>query len=126
MELRERLAAAAATNGAPANGSGEATTNEPDSFAEVKNRVHMAVISELGPQLFDAELDPGTLRERVMAKINEHLARETGIAREDRLRLADEIADDTLGHGPIERLLADESVTEVMVNGPFDVWMERN
>src|ERR671910_3394732 len=125
MELRERLAATAApaTNGKPEAVEQAATTG--DAFAEVKNRVHMAVISELGPELYDAELDPAALRERVMAKINEHLARETGIAREDRVRLADEIADDTLGHGPIERLLADESVTEVMVNGPFDVWAER-
>ena len=84
MELRERLAAAATANGSPEGGAGS-----PDSFAEVKNRVHMAVISELGPQLFDAELDPKALRERVMGKINEHLAREAGIAREDRLRLAD-------------------------------------
>jgi pilus assembly protein CpaF len=121
MELRERLAAAA-TRGAAANGAGDAGT---DSFAEIKNRVHMAVISELGPQLFDAELEADTLRERVMAKINEQLARETEIAREDRERLAEEIADDTLGHGPIERLLADETVTEVMVNGPYDVWAER-
>ena len=36
-----------------------------------------------------------------------------------------EISDDILGHGPIERLLADDSVTEIMVNGPFDVWVER-
>jgi pilus assembly protein CpaF len=120
MELRERLAAAASA----ANG-GTDSTEQADSFAEIKNRVHMAVISELGPELFDAELDPAALRDRVMGKINEHLARETGIAREDRLRLADEIADDTLGHGPIERLLADDSVTEVMVNGPYDVWAER-
>jgi pilus assembly protein CpaF len=122
VELRERLAAGAA---AAPNASPEAVAASADSFAEVKNRVHMAVISELGPQLFDAELDPATLRERVMSKINEHLAREAGIAREDRLRLAEEIADDTLGHGPIERLLADDSVTEIMINGPFDVWSER-
>jgi len=38
--------------------------------------------------------------------------------------LAD-LADDILGHGPLERLLADESVTEIMVNGPFDIWVER-
>src|SRR5215210_2102016 len=125
MELRERLAAAAAPS---TNGKDEKAEQAPgtaDSFADVKNRVHMAVISELGPELYDADLDAKALRARVMAKINEHLARETGIAREDRLRLADEIADDTLGHGPIERLLADDSVTEIMINGPFDVWVER-
>src|SRR5438445_12872438 len=36
-----------------------------------------------------------------------------------------EIADDTLVHGPIEPLLADHSVSEIMVNGPAEVWIER-
>ena len=36
-----------------------------------------------------------------------------------------EISDDILGHGPLERLLADDSVTEIMVNGPYDIWVER-
>src|SRR5207248_3124583 len=52
-------------------------------------------------------------------------ADEGGISRADGGRLVAEISDDILGHGPIERLLADDSVTEVMVNGPFDVWVER-
>ena len=43
----------------------------------------------------------------------------------DRARVSQEIADDILGYGPLERFLADESVTEVMVNGPYEVWIER-
>jgi pilus assembly protein CpaF len=65
------------------------------------------------------------LRERVVSDIRGHLSRESGIARDDRDRVTAEIADDILGHGPLERLLADDSVTEIMVNGPFDVWVER-
>jgi pilus assembly protein CpaF len=57
--------------------------------------------------------------------IRARLGAETGLSRDDRERLTSEIADDILGHGPIERLLADESITEIMVNGPFDVWVER-
>src|SRR5205814_2087898 len=64
-------------------------------------------------------------RERVMAEIKAQLDEEAGISREDRDRLALEIADDILGHGPLERPLADETVTEIMINGPFDVWVER-
>ena len=52
-------------------------------------------------------------------------ADEQGLSRDDRERLAAEIADDILGHGPLERLLADDSVTEIMVNGPYDIWVER-
>ena len=116
MQLHERL------NGqrpSPAAAGGT------DSFAEVKNRIHMAVIGELGPQFMNSDGDPAALRARVVADIRERLSQETGIARDDRERLVDEIADDTLGHGPLERFLADESVTEIMVNGPFEVWIER-
>ena len=96
-----------------------------DPFAELKNRLHLAVIGDLGPQLFNAEANPVVLRERVLADIREHLDQETGIARTDRERLVGELADDILGHGPLERLLADDTVTEVMVNGPYDIWVER-
>jgi len=115
MELHERLSAARPVSGAPGR----------DPFSEVKNRIHLAVIGDLGPQLFNVNMDPNALRERVSADIKSHLAQEQGISRDDRDRLASEIADDILGHGPLERLLADESVTEIMVNGPFDVWVER-
>src|SRR5437868_2869170 len=61
----------------------------------------------------------------VLSDIQGHLAQEGGIARDDRERLITEIADDILGHGPLERLLADETITEIMVNGPHDIWIER-
>jgi len=115
MELHERLSTSRPV----------AATFGPDPFADVKNRVHFAVIGELGPQLFNASVDPTTLRERVIVDIREQLAGEAGISRDDRERLVQEISNDILGHGPIERLLADDSVTEIMVNGPFDVWVER-
>jgi len=115
VDLHERL-----TTARPASSPGR-----DDPFAELKNRVHLAVIGELGPRLFNAGLDPTTLREQVLADTRHRLAQETGISRDDRERLAAEIADDALGHGPLERLLADDSVTEVMVNGPYDIWIER-
>jgi pilus assembly protein CpaF len=115
MELHERLLTAPPTPHAPGH----------DPFSELKDRVHLAVIGDLGPQLFNVNIDPESLRERVVDDIRTRLARETGIARDDRDRIVAEIADDILGHGPLERLLADDSVTEIMVNGPLDVWVER-
>jgi pilus assembly protein CpaF len=116
MDLQERLATAR---------PGSAPTTGPDPFSEIKNRIHLAVISELGPQLFNVQMDPVALRDRVYNDIRTHLGAENGIARDDRERIANDIADDILGHGPLERLLADESVTEIMVNGAHDVWVER-
>jgi len=115
MDLHERLQTVRPVVVAPGR----------DPFSEVKNSIHMSVIGELGPQLFNVSMDPLALRERVMVDITTQLGQETGISRDDRDRLVAEIADDILGHGPLERLLADESVTEVMVNGPYEVWVER-
>jgi pilus assembly protein CpaF len=94
-------------------------------FSELKNRIHFSLIEELGRQLFTSELDSDTIRTRVQQQVRERLAREPGISREDRERLVAELTDDILGYGPLERLLADDSVTEIMVNGPYDVWIER-
>jgi pilus assembly protein CpaF len=115
MDLRERLGAAPS----------QAAANGRDTFAEVKNRIHMAVISELGPQTFSGDSPPQGERDRVLADIRGRLDQEPGIAREDRERLAAEITDDIFGHGPLERPLADDTITEIMINGPHDIWIER-
>ncbi len=120
MELRERLAG----NQAPA--VSEPVQVQGDSFVELKDRIHMAVISELGPRLYNEALSHGALRDVVLADVRNRLSQERGLATADRERLTQEIANDTLGHGPIEPLLQDDTVTEVMVNGPGDVWVERS
>ena len=82
MELHERLSTARPV--IPAAGR--------DPFAEVKNRIHLAVIGDLGPQLFNANIEPFALRDRVTAEIGTRLTSETGISKDDRDRLASEIA----------------------------------
>jgi pilus assembly protein CpaF len=47
------------------------------------------------------------------------------VTRDERLRLVDEMADDVTGFGPLEPLLHDDTITEVMVNGPTHVYIER-
>ncbi|HLH65637.1 MAG TPA: CpaF family protein [Solirubrobacteraceae bacterium] len=117
MQLHERLS------------HGTEPGDRPDRFAvpfsEIKNRIHMALIEDLGRQLFNTNLDEVTLRQRVHDELSERLAQEPGIAREDRERIALELTADIVGHGPLERLLEDDTVTEIMVNGPYDVWVER-
>jgi len=115
MELAQRLTTPAA---APHSG-------QRDPFADVKDRIHKAVIGGLGPRLFNTETDPRTLRDRVLSDVAIELEDEPGIARADRERLAREITDDIIAHGPLERLLADDTITEIMVNGPYEVWIER-
>jgi pilus assembly protein CpaF len=116
MDLQERLSANKPHGDEPV---------AADPFADVKNRIHMAVIGELGPQLYAGDLDQAALADRVRGTIGTHLSREPGLSHTDRTTIAEAIADDILGHGPLEKLLADDTITEIMVNGPHDVWVER-
>ena len=128
MELRERLAGGnqPTTSTEPNQHQQQQRSAQNDSFVELKDRIHMAVISELGPRLYNEALSQTALRDVVLADVRQRLAQERGLATADRERLTQEIANDTLGHGPIEPLLQDDTVTEVMVNGPADVWVERS
>src|SRR3954469_6640868 len=117
MELHERLS----TNGR----STDEVTRPRDPFADVKNKIHLALVSELGPQLLDVD-DSGSERSRVTSEIRARLQQEQQLSHDDRERLTREIADDVFGYGPLEQLLGDETISEVMVNGPEEIWIERN
>src|SRR5437763_8347643 len=116
MELHERLAQAGSE---PALLDGNI-----DPFAEVKNKIHLAIVSELGPRLFEAN-DSSLARARVEEEIRSQLKLESGLSREDRDHIASEISDDIFGYGPLERLLPDQTISEIMVNGPHEIWIER-
>ncbi len=97
-----------------------------DPFASVKESVHQALIASLGPQLYDPHLSQGDLEQRVRVTLQEVLETEnTPLSNNDRTRIAQEVADEILGHGPLEPLLRDSEVTEIMVNGPHQVFIER-
>src|SRR3954451_5755185 len=116
MEVDERIAKEAR----PATHAGH------DPLSELNTGVHLALISEVGPWLYAVGADPHVVRQRVEPILREKLAAEQGLSRDDRDRLLAELADDVLGYGPLERLLMDDSVSEVMVNGPHAIWVERN
>jgi pilus assembly protein CpaF len=116
MELHERLGPA----------KSDAITPQDDPFAEVKNRIHRSLIDDLGRQIFNTTLDQAAVGRRIEAELRTRLGQEPGLSREDRELLVGALTDDVLGHGPLERLLGDYTITEIMVNGPFDVWIERN
>ncbi|HEX5741889.1 MAG TPA: CpaF family protein [Pilimelia sp.] len=96
-----------------------------DKAAEVRARIQRSLAEILGPKLYESE-DGGDLAERVRATLAELLsAEETPLAGADRARIRQEITDEILGHGPIEPLLRDPEVSEVMVNGARRVYVER-
>jgi pilus assembly protein CpaF len=110
----------------------EPTGRRPDPYADLKTRIHHACIAKLGPQLYAADRADGgagsaeDLAEKVLRVVTEQLALDrTPLTREERRQITREITDDILGYGPLEPLLRDNSITEVMVNNYDRVYIER-
>ena len=98
-----------------------------DPFADLKRTVHQSLLESLGPQLYDSRLTEEDLEAKVRVTLQEVLSHEeTPLTVTDRARLAQEIADDILGYGPLEPFLRDPEVTEVMVNGATTIYIERS
>jgi pilus assembly protein CpaF len=100
---------------------------EHDRLEELKQDVHTELLKQLGPQLYDANLDQADLDQRVRNVLGQLLSsQERPISNADRNRLTQEISDDILGYGPIEPFLRDDDVSEVMVNGHDSIWLEKS
>jgi len=98
-----------------------------DPFAELKRAVHTALVENLGPQLYDAAVNEDELGRLVRVELQSVLVKEgTPLTGAQRAQLTQEISDDVLGYGPLEPYLRDNDVTEVMVNGPSVIYVERN
>jgi pilus assembly protein CpaF len=99
-----------------------------EALTELKGRVHEDLIHELDPeQLLGDTGFSSPARRAVEQAAEERIGLIDGtLGRQDRLRLASEIADEVLGLGPLEPLLRDPTITEVMVNAWDRVYFERN
>ena len=97
----------------------------PPVLVRLKEQVHRQLIAEIDQDAL-ARVDRDQARNEVRGAITEiltgHSMQGTGDLRH---RLVEEILDEVLGLGPLEPLLRDETVSEVMVNGPADIWIER-
>jgi pilus assembly protein CpaF len=117
---------------APPAGGGTTAANRPflgamparESFREAKFRVQNRLINELDPKL---DLTNQVEVRRQIEELFGKIADEEGLAltRAERVRMLEQITDEILGLGPMEPLLRDETITEVMVNGPQQVYIER-
>jgi len=108
--------------------SGPTTTNRRDPVLdELRQKIHHHLIEELGPVLYDKRLSEDDLRRRVQDQLQSALAKERApLSAADKAQLIQDVSDDILGYGPIDRFLKDVSVSEVMVNGPDRVYIERS
>jgi pilus assembly protein CpaF len=94
----------------------------PEQFATVRR----AALSRLDP-VDVAEMDVPSLRVAIAEAVGEVATQErVQLNAREQAALADELVNDMLGLGPLEPLLADETITDIMVNGPASTFVEKS
>ncbi|MEM9953813.1 MAG: CpaF family protein [Chloroflexota bacterium] len=95
-----------------------------DNYSDLKVRIQNRLLSELDPNMDISKKDE--VRHQIQDLFNAILAEENMLlSKSERERLFESIVADILGLGPLESLLGDDAITEIMVNGPKNIFIEQ-
>jgi pilus assembly protein CpaF len=98
-----------------------------DPYAEVKGLIHKKIIERVDSSLLNNIKDEHKVNTQIAEIVEETLKeKEIYISRTEKQDIINYIIDETIGFGPISKYLMDETVSEVMVNGPKQVYVERS
>jgi pilus assembly protein CpaF len=98
----------------------------PDRSVEVRDRVQERLVEVLGARLYDDAMSDGDLRRLVDTRLRELLGEElVPLSIQEKAHIIQQIGDNILGLGPLEPFVRDPEITEIMVNGPLAVYVER-
>ncbi|HWV26649.1 MAG TPA: CpaF family protein [Aeromicrobium sp.] len=135
MALSDRLASAREANAAKLQAVEVETIPDfdgsisaaNDAFAEVKARTSQQLFERLGSRVNDSSLTQEELHQIVREELAEIIeAEQQLLSAEERRRLLRDVENDAIGLGPLERLLDDNTITEIMVNRYDQVFVERS
>ncbi|MFK5688972.1 CpaF family protein [Ornithinimicrobium sp. LYQ92] len=98
---------------------------QTDALAKIKAETREQLFSRLGSRISDTSLDEHQLQALVRREVTGLInGTSVPLRADERRRLVAEVTDDVLGYGPLQRLLDDDAVTEIMVNGPDNIYVE--
>ncbi|MFK8112402.1 MAG: CpaF family protein [Rubripirellula sp.] len=99
--------------------------NRQQQFEDVKRRIHSKLVDKLDLSRV-GDLKGDTLK-REIRMVVEHLcdAEDTLLNRQERERIVDEVIDEVLGLGPLELILKDPGVSDILINGPKNIYVEK-
>jgi pilus assembly protein CpaF len=102
-----------------------ATDPKESNYEELKQRIHGKLVDKLDLSRV-GELEGDTLRREIRLVV-EHLCdtEDTLLNRSERDRLVNEVLDETFGLGPLEMLLKDPTISDILINGPKNIYCER-
>ncbi|MBN1201187.1 MAG: CpaF family protein [Anaerolineae bacterium] len=107
----------------PPSAASHSRADNPNTYVDLRTRVQNKLLAEM-----DSSVDPRSPEVRTMIEelFTTILSEESIVlARAERQRLFEAIVAEILGYGPLEPLLAEDTITEIMVNGPKNVYIER-
>ena len=101
-----------------------------DAFQEMKLAIHKRIVDEMTPAEQQLLTQGESAQEQIKNIISTYCARELAentynLNRAERIQLVDDICNELLGLGPLEPLLKDDSITEIMVNGAKNIFIEQ-
>ena len=99
--------------------------NRQEQFEQIKRRIHGKLVDKLDLSRV-GDLQGDTLK-REIRMVVEHLcdAEDTLLNRQERERIVDEVLDETFGLGPLELILKDPKVSDILINGPKNIYVEK-
>ena len=96
-----------------------------EQYEVLKRQIHMRLVDRLDVQRI-GEMDPKTLRNEIRGLVEQLCDTENPLLnRNERQRLVNEILDETFGFGPLELLLKDDKIGDIMINGPKNIYVEK-
>jgi len=103
-----------------------AKSQQRDRISEIRTRVQERLVETLGPSLYDASMSDTELEGLVHQRLRELLdEEEVGLSAQEKLLIVRQIGDSVMGLGPLESFVRDPEVTEIMVNGWDQIYVER-
>ena len=100
------------------------TSPQAGSYFDLKTRVQNKLLAEIDPSMDVSRTDE--VRRTIQGLFEQILVEENIVlSRPERARLFEQISAEILGLGPLQTLLEDDTITEIMVNGPKNIYIER-
>lgn len=94
---------------------------------EIKQNIHLKLIEELSDVIFKKNITDSEIKTKAANSAQKHIfENDFPLTHDERTRIITEIVDNIVGYGPIEEFLRNKEITEIMINNPDTIYIEKN
>ncbi len=126
MGLQEKLKTVQSTENKFVLDSAETQSLRARRIEDIKKDIHIKLITELSDVIFKKNISDEELKSKVSSTAQEMVYKsDFPLTHNERMQMVTEIVDDIVGYGPIEEFLRDKEITEIMINNPANIYIEK-